>query len=383
MSVVDSAPTVGTAPVPYAGSLLDAGARDLFLQTVREVATDPEQTFVLGRRTAELERRLRHRTGAGDVIACASGTSALCLALRATLLGPGDEVIVPAFGAEPLAGAVLGVGAVPVFADVDPVTMVIDVADAERRLTGRTRAIIPAHTFTTMVDMRAVRELATAHGLVVIEDAAVAQDATLAGRPAGTWGDVGLYSFFPAKPFGMPGEGAVVLSDDPGIARAVRMLRDHGREQEQPFVHHALGYHSGFDEVQAGFQLARLATQDARIARRAQISAYYSEQFAALRGRGLSAPAPDAERCHYVYAVQADRRDALARHLAEHGIGSRVYYPLPLPRLPAFAPHVAQQGAGWPGAEQASARHLALPLHPRLDQAQVSRIARAVCAFFR
>lgn len=382
MSVVDSAPAVDAAPVPYSGSLLDSGARELLLDTVREVATDPDQRFVLGRRTAELERRLRQRVGTGDVIACASGTSALGLALRAARLGPGDEVIVPAFGAEPLASTVLGVGAVPVFADVDPVTMVIDVADVARRLTARSRAVVPAHTFTTMADMPGVTRLAAAHGLTVIEDAAIAQDATLAGRAAGTWGQLGLYSFFPAKPFGMPGEGAAVLTDDPELARTVRALRDHGPGGERRSVHHEIGPHSGFDEIQAGFQLARLATQDARIARRARISAYYSQRFAPLRAHGLSAPAPDAEQCHYVYAVQTQRRDALARHLAAHGIGTRVYYPLPLPRLPAFAPY-APPGARWPGAEQASAGHLALPLHPQLDQAQVSRIADAVAAFFR
>ncbi|MFE6775780.1 DegT/DnrJ/EryC1/StrS family aminotransferase [Streptomyces sp. NPDC057702] len=382
MSVVDSAPAVDTTPVPYSGSLLDPGARELLLETVREVATDPEQRFVLGRRTAELERRLRHRTGVGDVIACASGTSALSLALRAASLAPADEVIVPAFGAEPLAATVVGAGAVPVFADVDPLTMVIDVADAARRVTARTRALVPAHTFTALVDMRAVTELASAHGLTVIEDAAVAQDATLAGRAAGTWGHVGLYSFFPAKPFGMPGEGAAVLCDDPTIARTVRLLRNHGQDGDTP-LRHEIGYHSGFDEVQAGFQLARLATQDARIARRARISAYYSQRFAPLCARGvLSAPAPGAEQGHYVYAVQSERRDALARHLAAHGIGTRVYYPLPLPRLPAFARY-APADARWPGAERASARHLALPLHPQLDQAQVRRIADAVDAFFR
>ncbi|MFT2016364.1 DegT/DnrJ/EryC1/StrS family aminotransferase [Streptomyces sp. 796.1] len=381
MSVVDSVPAVAAAPVPYAGSLLAPEARALLLGAVYEVATDPEQVTVVGRRTAEWERQVGLRSGAGHVIACASGTSALCLALRACWLGPGDEVIVPAFGAEPLASTVLAVGAVPVFADVDPATMVIDVADAARRLTDRTRAVVPAHTFTSLADMRGVRELADAHGLAVIEDAAVAQDATLAGRAAGTWGDVGLYSFFPAKPFGMPGEGAAVLTDDAELARTVRLLRRHGRADAHGPVHHQVGYDSGFDEVQAAYQLARLATQDARIARREQISTYYSQQFAPLRERGLGAPAPGDERCHYVYAVRTERRDALARHLASRGVGTRVYYPLPLPRLPAFAPY-APAGARWPGAERASATHLALPLHPGLTESQVRRIARAVCAFF-
>ncbi|UNS95741.1 DegT/DnrJ/EryC1/StrS family aminotransferase [Streptomyces tubbatahanensis] len=389
-------PTAPTAPagmaaaasahVPYAHPAMSPADRELLLTSVRQVATDPEQKFILGRRCAALERALRDRTGAGDVIACGSGTGALSLALRAARIGPGDEVIVPAFGAEPLAACVLGVGATPVFADVHPDSGLLDPADAERRVTARSRAIVPAHVFSSMADMPAVCELAARHRLEVVEDAAVAQGATLRGRPAGTWGDLGLYSFYPVKPFGMAGEGAIVLSDDTELARATRMLRNHGQDGVNRFLHHEIGLNSRFDEIHAAFQLARLPALDELLARRRAVADYYSERFAPLRDRGLAAPEPGADgRCLYVYAVYTPHRDALARHLAAHGVGSRVYHPSPLPRLAAFAPARTGDGpaaAPWPGADRAAARHLALPLHPHLSPAQTRQVADAVCGFF-
>lgn len=379
-----SAPVPAAGVVPYAHTRLPDTERELLREVLYELGTDPEQKFILGRRTAELERRLAERTGVRDVVACASGTGALTLALRAVGVAPGDEVIVPAFGAEPLAATVLGAGAVPVFADVDPVTMVLDPVDAESRVTGRTRAVVPAHTFTTMADMPAIRSFARRRGIAVVEDAAVAQGATLGGRAAGTWGDVGLYSFFPVKPFGMPGEGAVVLSDDAELATLVRRLRNHGQDGVQRFVHHEVGFNSRFDEVQAGFQLGRLERADDMVARRAAVAEHYNARFAALRGRGLLAPTAGADgQCHYVYAVQTICRDSLAAHLAAHGVGSRVYYPVPLPRLAAFAAYAGTGADGRrPGAELASARHLALPLNLSLTDSQIERTADVVCAFF-
>ncbi|WP_405677586.1 DegT/DnrJ/EryC1/StrS family aminotransferase [Streptomyces sp. NBC_01511] len=379
-----AAATKAPDPVPYAHTRLPDEERELLREVLYEVGTDPEQKFILGRRTAELERRLADRADVRDVVACASGTSALVLALRAVGVLPGDEVIVPAFGAEPLAATVLGIGGVPVFADVDPVTMVMDPVDAESRVTDRTRAVVPAHTFTTMADMPAIVAFARRRGIAVVEDAAVAQGATLGGRAAGTWGDIGLYSFFPVKPFGMPGEGAVVLSDSAELATLVRRLRNHGQDGVQRFVHHEVGLNSRFDEVLAGFQLARLERADAMVARRAAVAAHYNSRFAALRGRGLLAPTTGADgQCHYVYAVQTICRDSLAAHLAAHGIGSRVYYPVPLPRLAAFAAYAGQGAHGRrPGAELATARHLALPLNLNLTDSQVERTADEVCAFF-
>lgn len=368
--------------IPFFPPDLFEADRDTLLKSLYEVGTDPEQKFILGSRTAELEHALREMTGAGDVIACGSGTGALTLAVHALDLGPGDEVIVPAFCCQPVASTVVNIGATPVFADVDPWTMVMDPAGTERLVSERTRAIMPAHIFSIMADMPRLNSLARRHGLTVIEDAAVAQGAVLDEIPAGRWGALGVFSFFQVKAFGTAGEGGVVLTDQPDLARAVRMLRNHGQDGSHRFLHHRIGHNSRFDEVIAAFQLQRLPGFAERLERRARIADYYTDRFAPLRDRGVQAPPAGRNgRCYYVYALLADRREDLRAYLTERGVGTHIYYPVPLPRQPAFASH-APRGREWPGAEHASAHNLAIPIWPHLTDAQVEYIADSVCEFF-
>ncbi|MGW2219955.1 DegT/DnrJ/EryC1/StrS family aminotransferase [Nonomuraea sp. NPDC001684] len=367
--------------VPFFAADLFEADRATLLRTVYAVGTGEAQKFILGEHTARFERELRHRLGAADVVACSSGTSALTLVLAAMDVGSGDEVVVPAFGCAPLAATVVGAGARPVFADVDPVTLTADPAAAESLVTGRTKAVMPAHMFSVMADMPRFRELADRHGLRLVEDSALAQGGTLGGRPAGRWGDAGVYSFVQVKTFGMPGEGGVVITDDPALAAHVRMLRNHGQDGARRFHHRRVGHNSRFDEVMAAFQLQRLAGLDDRLSRRAEIASYYSRRFEPLAERGIVAPPVGGDgRFHYVYTVLTEHRDALAAHLAAHDIATHVYYPRTLPAQPAFA-RFAPPGASWPVAESAARRNLSLPLHPRLADAEVERIADAVCAF--
>ncbi|MCE3031177.1 DegT/DnrJ/EryC1/StrS aminotransferase family protein [Streptomyces sp. CMSTAAHL-2] len=373
--------TTPATAVPFFPPALFEADRAELIGLVREVGLDPEQRFILGTRTAAFEELLRADLGAADVVACSSGTSALSLVLRAMDIGPGDEVIVPAFGCAPLASSVVAVGAVPVFADIRPDTMTMDPDEAERLVTERTRAVMPAHMFSVMADMPRFAELARRHGLRLPEDSAVAQGGVLRGVPAGLWGEAGVYSFVQVKTCGMPGEGGVVITRDPALGERVRMLRNHGQRPGRRFVHHAVGVNSRFDEIQAAFQTHRYAGFPARLARRAEIAAYYTERFTPLADRGVTPPPPDRDgRCFYVYTVLADARDALAAHLAEHGVASHVYYPSPLPAHPAFAPY-APPDARWPAAAQASRRHLSLPVHHLLTDAQVRQVADLVCAF--
>lgn len=374
--------TVTTPPaVPFFPPALFDADRGVLLDLVREVGLDPEQRFILGRRTEAFEALLRDDLGAADVVACSSGTSALSLVLRALDIGPGDEVIVPAFGCAPLAASVAGTGATPVFADILPDSMTMDPDHAERLVTARTRAVMPAHMFSVMAGMPRFRELAHRHGLRLVEDSAVAQGGVLRGVPAGLWGEAGVYSFVQVKTCGMPGEGGVVVTRDAELGERVRMLRNHGQLPGQRFVHHAIGLNSRFDEIQAAFQTYRYAGFPGRLARRAEIAAYYTERFAPLAGHGVVPPPPGADgRCFYVYTVLAEDRQALAAHLAEHGVATHVYYPRPLPAHPAFAPY-APPGARWPRAEEAARRHLALPVHHMLSDAQVEHVADLVCAF--
>ncbi len=357
--------------------------RAVMLETVRQVGTDPEQRFILGKHTQALEETLARSLGAADVVACSSGTSALGLVLGAIGVGPGDEVVVPAFGCAPLAASVVHLGARPVFADIDPWTMVADPADAERRITPRTKALMPAHMFSVMADMPAFAALAREHGVRLVEDSAVAQGGVLRGTPAGLWGEAGVFSFVQVKTFGMPGEGGVVVTRDAAIGQRVRMLRNHGQDGRQRFVHHVIGQNSRFDEIQAVFQLHRLPGLPARLERRAAIAEYYTERFEPLADRGVLPPPRGREgRCYYVYSLLADRRDELRAYLSERGVGTHVYYPLPLPRQSAFAPF-AGPDEHWPHAERASRRILALPVHPHLTDAEVEYVADTVCAFAR
>jgi dTDP-4-amino-4,6-dideoxygalactose transaminase len=355
--------------------------RDVLLRLVHDTGLHPEQRFILGERTAQLEAAIAEATGARHVIACHSGTGGLELAVRALDFGPGDEVIMPAFCCQPVASAVVNVGATPVFVDVDPYTMVMDPAAAEAAVTRRTRALLPAHVFSVMADMPAFTAIARRYGLRIIEDAAVAQGAVLRGRPAGTWGDLGVFSFFQVKSFGTAGEGGVVLTDDDRLAAACRMLRNHGQDGVHRFRHHRIGLNSRFDEVLAAFQLHRLPGLAERLERRARIADYYTRRFAPLADRGVLAPPAGRDgRCYYVYALLAEERDRLRDHLSARGIGSHVYYPLPLPRQPAFAAF-APGGASWPNAERAGERNVAIPIWPDLTDRDVRYVADAVCEF--
>lgn len=353
--------------------------RATLFEIVRDLGTGGDQKFILGDHCARFERALRETVAGAEVILCGSGTSALSLVFAGLGVGPGDEVVVPAFGCAPIASTVVTAGATPVFADVTPDTMTLDPERAEAAITPRTKAIMPAHQFSLMADMPAFEDIAARHGVRLVEDSAVAQGAVLAGRPAGTWGDAGVFSFVQVKSFGMPGEGGAVITRNPELAATVRMLRNHGQDGRQRFTHHRIGHNSRFDELQAAFQLRRLPGLAARLARRADIARYYNERFAPLAG---IEPPPDRAdgRCFYVYCLRAERRDELAEHLAAQGVATHVYYPAPLPAQPAYA-HFAPPGATWPNAESASATILALPVYPHLTDTQVEHIADAVCQF--
>ncbi|MFC7617437.1 DegT/DnrJ/EryC1/StrS family aminotransferase [Actinokineospora soli] len=355
--------------------------RDLLLETVRRIGTDPAQKFILGERTAAFEAALRAETGAADVVACGSGTGALGLVLRAMDIGPGDEVVVPALGCAPLAASVVNAGATPVFADVHPWTMVVEPYEVEAAIGDETAAIMPAHMFSVMADMPTLSALADRHQVRLVEDSAVAQGGVLAGVPAGRWGDAGVYSFVQVKTFGTVGEGGAVVTDDVELAATVRMLRNHGQDGRTRFVHHLVGQNSRFDEILADYQLHRLPGLAERLERRARIADFYTERFADLADRGVQAPPPGRDgRCFYVYCLLAERRDELRHHLAQRGVGTHVYYPTPLPLQPAFAQY-ARGGRCWPHAELASARMLALPIYPHLTDAQVEHVADSVVAF--
>lgn len=351
---------------------------DDIVDIVAEVGRSDE--FILKSRVEALEAAVAARTGSAHAVACANGTGALVLALTALGVGPGDEVITPAFSFISSASAITHVGAVPVFADVDLDAAALDPAAAAAAVTARTRAILPVHLFSHVAPMPALRTLADEHGLALVEDSAVTLGGVAAGRPAGRWGDAGVFSFFPAKPLGGCGDGGMVVTDDAEVAGTVRALRNHG--QRERFRHDLVGFNCRMDEIVAGFLLRQLPRFDELRRRRRQLSDHYTAALTELAPE-VTPPVPGApDQAVYTYVVRAPHRDALRSHLAARGIATAVSYPRALPQQPVFA-GLGLDATAYPNAVRLAGECLALPLYPELTVADVDRVVEVVADFYR
>ncbi len=348
--------------------------------------------FSHGAKVAEFEEALARWTGARHVVGVNSGTDALVLLLRAAGLRPGDQVVVPAYTFIATASAVVLAGGVPVFADIEERGYGIDPRSVAAAVTSRTRMVLPVHLFDRLADMRGVHEVARRYGLTVLEDSAEAIGMRLDGRHAGLLGTGGVLSFFPAKTLGAIGDAGAVLTDDDAVAETVRALRHHGRGGRtlnhfpgiaNPTV--LSGLNSKMDDLQAAVLLAKLDRLDADIVRRAELSARYDERLCAVPGvasvPGAVPPHPGGDRVCYVHLVEVEERDALAAHLAAKGIGTEIYYPVPLHLQPCFA-YLGHRPGDFPRAEAACARALALPLYQDLTEREVDRVCDEITHFY-
>jgi UDP-2-acetamido-2-deoxy-ribo-hexuluronate aminotransferase len=335
-----------------------------------------------GGKTAELEAALAAYTGARYTIGVNSGTDALVLLLRAAGLGPGDEVVVPAFSFAATATSVALAHGVPAFADIDPVSYALDPAAADAAVTSRTRAVMPVHLFHQMADMDAFGALAGRHELTLVEDSAEAIGMRWNGTHAGLLGAGGVLSFFPTKTLGALGDAGLVLTDDPVVAGLAASLRDHGRTPgRDPGISAVSGMNSKMDEIQAAVLLARLTRLEVDIARRAELAAAYTQRLAEVPGvlrvpRVLPRPAA-TNPVWYVYVVEVERRGELVEHLTRRGIGTETYYPSPLHLQPCFA-HLGYRRGQFPVAEAACERTVALPLYPDLGLDDVDVVVDAI-----
>ncbi|WP_164540540.1 DegT/DnrJ/EryC1/StrS family aminotransferase [Streptomyces abyssomicinicus] len=369
-----------TTAIPYADwPARSAGWVDDIVDVFREVAESDE--FILKSRVERLEAEITRRTGAAHAVAVAGGTGALSVILAALGIGEGDEVVTPAFSYVSTASTVALRGARPVFADVEYDTALLDPAAAEAAVTGRTRAVLPAYLFADSPRMADLTALAARHALHVIEDSAVALGAEVDGRPAGRHGVAGVYSFFPAKPAGGIGDGGMIVTDDDGLARTARMLRNHGQPAGKRFYHELLGFNCRMDELTAGFLLRKLPHLDELLRRRRAIAEIYEEGLRPLAPALLPPAAGFAGRAVYTYVVRAQEREALRAHLAGQGIETAVYYPRPLHLQPAFA-HLGHHEGDFPVAERLSREALALPLHPDMAPGAAERVVTAVQRFY-
>lgn len=331
--------------------------------------------FILGPDVGEFEREVAQYLGLGHAAGVGSGTDALVLAMRTLEIGPGDEVIVPAFTFFATAEAVLMVGATPVFADVVPGTYLIDPEDAENRVTARTKALIPVHLYGHPADMDALMSMASRHDLAVIEDAAQAMGAAWKGARVGSIGTAGCLSFFPSKTLGGFGDGGMVVSDDERLVERVKMLRTHGwRKKYEPEM---LGYNSRLDTLQAAILRPKLRQVDRWNDARRERASCYAELLGAIDGLRLPVEVDGARHVYHVYVVACERRDQVQEHLKIEGIATGVYYPIPL-HLTAPCDHLPYREGDFPVAEQACRETLAIPLFPSMTQAQMEQVAECI-----
>ena len=307
-------------------------------------------------------------------IAVNSGTSAQHLAMLAMGIGPGDEVIVPSFTFAATANSVALTGATVVFADIEPDHFCLDPDAARAVMTSRTRGIMPVHLYGHPAAMDAFEEIAGEHGLLLIEDAAQAHAASLHGRPIGTWGDAGSFSFYPTKNM-TSGEGGMVTTASEEIARTVRLLRNQG--QERKYENEIVGFNNRMTDIHAAIGRVQL-TKLAGWTQQRQANAAFLD--ANLSGVVTPPVAKGAVHVYHQYTIRVvdHDRDAFAQELHERGIGSGVYYPIPNHRLPAYARDI-----DLPQTERAARECLSLPVHPSLTRADLERIVEAVNAVAR
>jgi dTDP-4-amino-4,6-dideoxygalactose transaminase len=336
-------------------------------------------TFVGGPEVARFEGAFAAYLGAGGCVGVANGTDALVVALRALDLEPGDEVIVPAFTFVATASAVALAGGVPVFAEVELDTLNLDAADAAARVTPRTVGVIGVHLFGRPYDLAGVSELCRRHGLWQLEDAAQAHGARVGERRVGSFGELASWSFYPTKNLGAFGDAGAVTGSDPALLARVRRIANHGRTEH--YLHAELGTNSRLDALQAAVLNLRLPGLDAANARRREIAARYREALAGASGVDVLRDPDGTELVYHQFTLLADRRDALREHLAADGIGSTVFYPVPLHRQPALA-RFAPAGLELPVSEAAARRALSLPIFPELEAAEVEAVCRSLGRFF-
>jgi perosamine synthetase len=325
-----------------------------------------------GPRVSQFEAAFATWTGSQHAVATSSGTTALHAAMLAHDIGHGDEVITTPFSFVASANCILYVGARPVFADIEPDTFTLDPKDVARKITPRTRAILAVHLFGQPCDMHALADLASVHGLVLLEDACQAHGAALDGLPVGAWGTA-CYSFYPTKNMTTL-EGGMLTTNDANIAERARLIVNHGSRRR--YEHEVLGYNWRLTDLQAAVGLAQLSKLDAWNAARQRNAACLT---AALEGMdGVLPPVirPGATHVFHQYTVRVAGRDAVQHGLAERGIGTGVHYPVPIHRQPLYRRLGYQDRL--PVAEAASSEVLSLPVHPALSDGDLDYIAQAL-----
>lgn len=351
-----------------------------------EAVCDSQQ-YILGAAVRDFEERAAQFLGASFCIGCASGTDAIFLALAAAGIGPGDEVVTTPFSFFSTASSITRIGARPVFADIDPNTYNLDPNSVQSLVEHRVRvkAILPVHLYGQCADMDALGNIAKQFGLIVVEDAAQAFGATWRGRRAGTLGELACFSFYPTKNLSAFGDAGAVTTNDADLAARVRLLRTHGSRQR--YYHEEIGWNSRLDSVQAAVLSVKLKYLERWNRQRQQHAETYSKLF---REAGLASPDspvrlpgtdPNSSHIYHQYVIRAQRRDLLRRFLTDRGIGSEVFYPVPLHRQKCFD-YLGYVEGSLPNAEAAAREVLALPMFAELSEEELRTVVDSISEFY-
>jgi dTDP-4-amino-4,6-dideoxygalactose transaminase len=370
--------------MPIKVPLLDLEAqyrplRDEILAAITRVCDS--QRFIMGPEITALEGELARLLGIEHAISVSSGTDALLLALMALGIGPGDEVVTPAYSFFATAGAIVRVGARPVFVDIEAETFNVDPNLIRAAVTPRTKAILPVHLFGLSADLDPILAEASRAGVPVIEDAAQAIGATYKSRPVGGMGVFGCFSFFPSKNLGAFGDAGLLATNDADLAKRARLLRTHGMEPK--YYHHLVGANFRMDALQAAVLRVKAPHLAGWTEARRSNAARYREMFreAACVPR-LTLPGEPTDRRHIFnqFVVRTSDRDELKRHLDEAGIGNEIYYPVPFHLQPCFA-DLGHRKGDFPCAERAARESLAIPIYGELTAEQQQTVVDAVAGF--
>ena len=341
------------------------------------------QKFILGEDVKKLEGEIASYCQAKYAIGCASGSDALILALMALDIRPGDEVLTTPYTFFATAGAISRVGATPVFVDVDEDTFNLDVELTRKTLAAhpKVRAMIPVHLFGGCADMDPILEMAAERGIPVIEDAAQSIGSEYKGRRAGTMGQIGTFSFFPSKNLGCYGDGGIITTEDSALAERLAALRVHGGKKK--YYHEWIGMNSRLDALQAAVLRVKLRYLDGWSEGRQKNAEVYRTHLAKMvvPVKALQPAAYQTRHIYNQFVIQGERRDALQAHLKGQGIGTEVYYPIPLHLQPCYA-FLGHKKGDFPVSERLAEQSLALPVHSELPAEDIEYVCETIRAFY-
>ena len=362
--------------------LLDLKAQYAAIKTEVDAAIAEvlqSQHFILGPKVDQCEKAIAAYSTCSHAIGVSSGSDALLACLMAENIGPGDEVITTPYTFFATAGAIARLGAIPVFVDIDPKTYNLDPSQIPAQVTDRTRAIMPVHLYGQMADMDAVMRVAEAHNLVVIEDAAQAIGAEYKGRRAGSIGHYGCFSFFPSKNLGAAGDAGMIVTNDARRAEKLRCLRGHGAKPK--YYHKIIGGNFRLDAIQAAVVSAKLPHLDEWTAARQRNAKRYDRLFGEA-SLPIDLPAVVTGRHIFnQYVIRLSARDELQAFLQKRGVGTEVYYPVPMHLQECFA-YLGYTSGAFPESERAAKHTLALPIYPELTESQARYVVECLCEFF-